>query len=190
MENYKGYTIDIKVEEYPFDPRAEFDHAGKFVCFHSRYTLGEKHDFASPQDAIDFFKREKAYYLPVYMYDHSGITISSRPFSCPWDSGQVGYIYIARKDAQADFGPRPRRRALACLQAEIEEYDAYLTGNVFGYVVKNSQGEEVVSCGGFYGDPEKSGCIEQAKASIDAEIIRVLKNEGIQTELLTAAVAA
>jgi hypothetical protein len=187
---YRNYTIDIEPEYYPSDPRKEFDHAGKMVCFHPRYQLGEKHDFSSPQDALDFFKREKAYFLPVYMYDHSGITISTSPFSCPWDSGQVGYIYITRKDAQKEFGPRPRRRALACLQSEIEVYDDYLTGNVYGYVVKNAAGEEIDSCWGFYGNPEKSGCIEQARAVIDENILHVLKNEGIQTELLPAAVAA
>jgi hypothetical protein len=31
--------------------------------------------------------------LPLYLYDHGGITISCSPFSCPWDSGQVGWIY-------------------------------------------------------------------------------------------------
>ena len=34
--------------------------------------------------------------LPLYLYDHSGITISTRPFSCPWDSGQVGWIYASK----------------------------------------------------------------------------------------------
>lgn len=34
--------------------------------------------------------------LPLYLYDHSGITISTGPFSCPWDSGQVGWIYAPK----------------------------------------------------------------------------------------------
>jgi hypothetical protein len=33
-------------------------------------------------------------YLPVYLYEHSGQTINTTGFSCNWDSGQVGYIYI------------------------------------------------------------------------------------------------
>ena len=35
---------------------------------------------------------DKYVILPLYLYDHSGITISTGPFSCPWDSGQVGWI--------------------------------------------------------------------------------------------------
>ena len=32
--------------------------------------------------------------LLLYMYEHGGITISSSPYGCPWDSGTVGFIYI------------------------------------------------------------------------------------------------
>ena len=39
---------------------------------------------------------DKYVILPLYLYDHSGITISTGPFSCPWDSGQVGWIYAPK----------------------------------------------------------------------------------------------
>lgn len=39
---------------------------------------------------------DKYVILPLYLYDHSGITISTVPFSCPWDSGQVGWIYAPK----------------------------------------------------------------------------------------------
>jgi len=35
--------------------------------------------------------------LPLYLYDHGGITMSTGAFSCPWDSGQVGWIYAPKK---------------------------------------------------------------------------------------------
>jgi len=35
--------------------------------------------------------------LPLYLYDHSGITMSTSVFSCPWDSGQVGWIYASKQ---------------------------------------------------------------------------------------------
>lgn len=37
---------------------------------------------------------EKVAMLPLFLYDHSGITMSTGPFHCPWDSGQVGFIYM------------------------------------------------------------------------------------------------
>lgn len=39
---------------------------------------------------------DKYVILPLYLYDHSGITISTEPFSCPWDSWQVGWIYAPK----------------------------------------------------------------------------------------------
>ena len=35
--------------------------------------------------------------LPLYLYDHSGISMKTTPFSCQWDSGQVGWIYVEKK---------------------------------------------------------------------------------------------
>lgn len=35
--------------------------------------------------------------LPLYLYDHSGITMNTSGFSDPWDSCQVGYIYMTKE---------------------------------------------------------------------------------------------
>lgn len=32
--------------------------------------------------------------LNLYIYDHSGVAYSLNGFSCPWDSGQVGYLQV------------------------------------------------------------------------------------------------
>ena len=36
-ENYKGYTIKVEQDEWVANPREEFDHLPKMVCFHHRY---------------------------------------------------------------------------------------------------------------------------------------------------------
>ena len=41
--------------------------------------------------------------LPLYLYDHSGISMSTGAFSCPWDSGRVGYIYVSLEDAKKEW---------------------------------------------------------------------------------------
>ena len=73
-------------------------------CFHKRYSLGDKHSIDNSQfedwDEVEEYliKEEKAIViLPLYLYDHSGITISTAPFSCNWDSGQIGFIYTTEK---------------------------------------------------------------------------------------------
>jgi hypothetical protein len=46
-------------------------------------------------------------------------------------------------------------------------YDDYLTGNVYGYRITDADGEDKDSCYGYYGSPEESGCIDEAKSTID-----------------------
>jgi hypothetical protein len=183
MEEYKEYKIEIKQEDYPPDPRKEFDHLGTIISLHSRYALGEKHSFSSSAEILSYLQDISAYWLPVYLYDHSGITIATKPYSCPWDSGQIGVIYVSKAKAIEAFGPRPRRKALKCLESEIREYDDYLTGNVYGYEIIGNDGEIVDSCGGYYGNPEESGLLQAAKESIDYTIKNQLANEGIQLSL-------
>lgn len=94
--------------------------------------------------------------LPLYLYDHSGITMSCSPFSCRWDSGQVGWIYMDRATILKEFGGKRltrkrREQAEKLLRSEVAEYDQYLTGDVWGYVIEDTNGDEVDSCWGFYG---------------------------------------
>lgn len=94
--------------------------------------------------------------LPLYLYDHSGITISTAPFGCPWDSGQVGYIYASLDDMRREFSckrvtAKHRAQAEKQLRQEVETYDQYLTGDVYGYVVTDENGDETDSCWGMFG---------------------------------------
>lgn len=107
---------------------------------------------------------------PLYLYDHSGITISMGAFSCPWDSGQVGYIFVERAKAKAEWGVYADKDILERMRGEVEAYDRYLTGQIFGYIIDRvDEDAEVVedhidSCWGF-DDEEycKDECINVAK---------------------------
>ena len=104
--------------------------------------------------------------LPLYLYDHSGITMRTSSFSCPWDSGQVGIIYMSNQDAIDGWGKkyltkRVRKMAEECLKSEVEVYDQYLTGDVYGYIVEHEKSGEEDSCWGFFGTEY---CIEEAKS--------------------------
>lgn len=93
--------------------------------------------------------------LPLFLYDHSGRTISTAPFSCPWDSGQVGYIYVTFERARQAHGwkviTKARRAKLVeYLQDEVKAYDDYLTGQVYGYVLTDENGDDVDSLWGIY----------------------------------------
>lgn len=102
---------------------------------------------------------------PMTLLDHSGLSIrigSSHWESDPggWDSGFIGYIYVHNSKAEETgvdldaLGDRLRR--------EVEEYNDYLTGNCWGYIIDRN-GSNHDSSWGFLGDYEH--CLEQARAS-------------------------
>jgi len=153
MENitsfeHKGLKVSIWRDEDPIDPR-DWDNIGEMVCFHNRYKLGDKHTFRDPEQFEAFMVEEgdNLIILPLYLYDHGGITMKTTPFNCGWDSGQVGYIYMTKKRAEEEGLKDPYKT----LEHEVKEYNHYLVGNCYGYTIEDEQGEMLDSCGGFLG---------------------------------------
>jgi len=163
-----GMTIKIWQDLHANNPRTEWDNLGTMTCFHGRYQLGDKHTM-SQDELRAIVEREDVISLPLYLYDHSGITMSTGPFSCPWDSGQVGYIWAEKKSLLCELCTEEnwRQKAEEWLQSEVDTYDHYLTGRVYGFTIESAAGDVLESCWGYYGDPEESGCISEAKDNIE-----------------------
>lgn len=145
------------------------------VCFHRNYKLGDEHEFDSPEDFEKFLKREKKniIVLPLYLYDHSGITMKTSPFNDRWDSGQVGYIYVTREAGRKWFGVKRinEKKVIDYLNSEVKTYDNFLTGEVYYCSTEDQNGEMIDSCGGFFGyNHEENGLMEYGKNSIDCHI--------------------
>jgi hypothetical protein len=108
--------------------------------------------------------------VPVYLYSHSGETIRTTPFSCPWDSGPLGYVFVTGENVRKEFGwkrisSKRKEQIERYLTGEVETYDQYIRGDVFGYVIKNNkEDDEIDSCWGFYGEEY---CLETAKNVVD-----------------------
>ncbi len=162
----KAYIIQ---DEDAMNPFEDWDTLGTLVIWHRNYSFGgedgEK-EYGDPKDFETMAKKEKLTYLPLYLFDHSGLTISTKPFSCPWDSGQVGYIYVMQKNWDAEYkdvkGTKEElvEKAHKTLRCEVDALDQYLTGDVWGVVVERETkcdkcGDEsedhLDSCWGFFG---------------------------------------
>lgn len=108
--------------------------------------------------------------LPVHMYEHGGVALSTSGFSCPWDSGQVGYIYASKEKVVKEYGEWTAdsvAKATKFLEGEIETYSQFINGEVYGYVIENGDDSDAVdegSCWGFYGTDY---CIQEAKSQVD-----------------------
>lgn len=143
VREYRDHIIYIYKHSEPLDdPRECWDNLGVMTCFHGRYNLGDKHtlksdDFSGWDELRSFLinKLHACIILPLYLYDHGGITMSTTPFGCPWDSGQVGFIY-ATKNAIKSWYSLPRNKPISCdrmseaemkLVEEVKLYDKYIS---------------------------------------------------------------
>lgn len=189
VETYKGHVIKIYHDPDPESPR-EWSNLGTLICWHRRYRLGDSHRFDSPKaflrdragvsdqsdlsmDQLRERADRKAVLLPVFLYDHSGLAMNTIGFHCPWDSGQVGYVYVTLDSVREEFGVKRvtkamREKAAEILCGEIVSYDAYLGGRVYGYVIEQD-GEEVDACWGFVGH-YKLECLLQARRAVQASM--------------------
>ncbi|MGS5046721.1 MULTISPECIES: hypothetical protein [unclassified Mameliella] len=183
-EAYQGHIIKIYRDPDAESPR-EWSNLGTLICWHRRYRLGDSHEFESPEaflrdlaEVSDHSNRSmeqlrdraerKAIIQPVFLYDHSGLAMNTIGFHCPWDSGQVSYVYVTLEAVRTEFGVKRvtkalRERADDILRAEIVSYDAYLGGRVYGYVIEQD-GEEIDACWGFVGDYELDWLLEAREA--------------------------
>ena len=175
-ESLRGHTINITSSE-GYNPR-EDDNLGKMVCFHGRYSLGDKKDLTSSMfkdwDELKEYLEKKVnavVILPLYLYDHSVITMNTTGFSCRWDSGQVGFIYATKKDIRDNFmvknvTKKLIKRTEEILVAEVKTYDLYLTGQCYGFeIIKDDTEENICSCGGYLCE-KFDEIVEEAKCYI------------------------
>lgn len=88
-----------------------------------------------------------------------------------------GVAYMTYETARKEFGEgrakrltkRAREHALRCIEAEVEEYSDWATGNVWDCLIYDRHGELVESCGGYIGDPDEDDwIIAEARATVDA----------------------
>ena len=141
------YEVKIFIDPDPESPR-EWDNIGTIATWHRRYSLGDEQPNLDPEEFKEqVLNKPGVAWLPVYMYDHSGLCLRTTPFSCQWDSGQLGFIYVDMNESK-EF--ETEEEYLRFLKLEIEMYSQFIEGDVYGYTLEE-KGEELHSCWGFYG---------------------------------------
>jgi hypothetical protein len=148
---------------------------------------------------VDAVLEKNCVILPLFLYDHSGLSMNTKGFSCKWDSGQVGYVYCDIESARKHFAYEDsdgwdtesccggsgkvgnftiREKTEQILVVEVETYSQFLGGDVYGFIVEESPDEEgddwdhVDSCWGFFGrDPDKNGMVDHLPEEL-AEMAR------------------
>ena len=167
-----NYILRTYYDESPSDPR-EDSNLTKMVCFPKH--LGDDHDINfHDYDSWDEMEKkitgdeDPLIIKPLYIYEHGAITIRTSSFNDRWDSRQLGFVYVRKQDVRDDFfikrcGQAIKERVDVLLEGEVDTYDKYLQGRVYGYrVFKVTDGieEELDSCWGFY---DEDDCMNDAR---------------------------
>lgn len=159
------------------------------------YLVDDIIDAMNFEDKWTLLESEGFYYLPLHIYEHGGITMNVGGFSCPWDSGQAGWIYTTKEEIFKCGGKIKSKKgnyikvtarnwkeaAQKWLEDEVEEYDMYLQGECYGYIVdeledaeEDEWNENVDSCWGFYSSKWGDDLIEEI--ALEAGFDKVFDN--------------
>lgn len=179
--NAAGEHLELRigVDGDPENPR-EWDNLGTMAFMHRRYSLGDKHPFRSPEEIAEHVKATRAVALPVWMFDHSGLTLATDPTmfrafdGAGWDWGQLGVIYAEADRVRSVFRVKiitaeVRARAVAQLEGEVSDYNLYLQGLCYGYEAIRD-GDTVDSCWGFFTD-DPFGADSAIRSYLDGEFV-------------------
>ena len=154
IEGSKGLRLEIVIDEDGLNPRTDYDNLGTMVCRHKKYNLGDINSEADVERVMSEVNEKNSLIVPIYMYEHSGIALKASPFNDPWDSGQLGIIYVSHENIVKEYGSLSKENietATRVLVAEVEEYSKYVNGETYGFRILNEDDEVLESCYGFLG---------------------------------------
>lgn len=165
------------------------DKAERFLCSAERRAEDEQHKYGGYERAVDAMLldkiSEKHVVLPLYLYDHSVQSISTRSFHgrilhAEWDSGLVGWIYASKERILQEFGGKhltkdKRNRAEELLKSEVKYYDLYLQNEAYGFELYENS-ELIQSSWGFMGD--KAEVLDAIKSCLPEECQDLVDNLG------------
>ncbi len=164
--------LEIVQDENPSSP-AEWGNTDVFlVANHRQFYVPVPGEKRLPQYANDladrFAKTHHIFDLEAYI--HSGVVLAlSREGNFPdrqWDVSQLGYVFVSKKEWKT------REKAREAALGLIETWNQYLSGDVWGYIITDDEGNDVESCWGFYGEDAAreegesmlAACIKHAEA--------------------------
>ncbi len=137
------------------------------VAKHSQFWVPAPGQKTIPQyanEVVDEFKKTH-WVFPLEAYIHGSVHLSlAGEGNYPdrrWDVSQLGFVFVAKSEWRMNKSARKAALSL------IAEWNQYLSGDVWGYIIEDEDGETVDSCWGFYG---REVAEEEAKAALNASV--------------------
>lgn len=144
---HNGYTVKLIQDTDAEAP--ENDNGDLFIVTTRNRYFQLLHD---GNDARQTFEdedlRSKYHVFRLNAYIHSGVALSlsnGYPFNDQWDGGQIGFVF-AEKSSWSD-----EDKARESAQSYVEVWNQYISGDVWGFVIEDPDGNHIDSCWGHYG---------------------------------------
>lgn len=139
----------IEQDDDPMRPD-EWDDAVWLIAGHRDFFVPPEKNrrHFSVQDEIDSHKKTHHVFL-LEAYIHSGVVLAlAGEGNFPdrmWDVSLLGAVFVDKKET------RFHKKAREMAQGKIDEWNQYLSGDVWGVVIEDDNGNHLDSCWGFYG---------------------------------------
>lgn len=159
--DYEVGRLTVLLHDWdPTSPRGA-DNLGIMVCHYPRHDLGDEDEHGviealrtRPMPIVVRWLKAMVgatVVLPLYVYEHGGITIRAGGFSEPrgWDASFVGLIYDTPHTREMNGTPPELIEQV--LRDEVKTYADFLEGVVYAYSVYDEEGNLVDSDGDIYG---------------------------------------
>ena len=119
-------------------------------------------------------------------YIHSGVTLSLGEFGCPWDSGQVGWVFVKEENGWGERDGKPITHEQIA-EWLVDEWNQYLSGDVWCFDIEDSDGEVLDSCGGIYGmenalEAAKNDSVVSGEPDTKELPVKILHTDGSWTQ--------
>ena len=183
-------TLKITNDSHSDSPRT-WCNLSKMLFFGNQKHFGDSHttEIGNVESREEFKtvilerlkrKLKLAYIMPVNMYKHSGVSLSTSdeyPYNCKWDSGTIGFITVSKEKIRNEYNiKRVTKKRIKQVEeialSELSTLNSWLNNEVYHFEVTDNDTDDVIdSCGGFIGlDFETNGILDYVDDKFHAEL--------------------
>jgi len=144
---HNGYKVSI-IPDTDAEQPGKYDEECFIVTTRNRYfeVKGPNEETADTigENLEEWEETHHVYKLNALIHSgvHLSITSDLKEYYMGFDSGQIGFLLVKK-----DETPDPFKYA----QGMVEEWNQYLSGDVWGYTIEDGEENAYDSCWGFYG---------------------------------------
>lgn len=153
------FSLELSYDDQPDCPM-DWDLSWKLISFrrnsiHSddpaEYCHVKDGEVRPNFEYLSKFRAGLAFFLDYYEHGQGAYSIHGEGMQCQWDTAQYGGILLWEHSPK-EMGAKSYEDREKDARGFLETYNAWMNGEVYGYTLKDEEGNLVDSCWGYYDD--------------------------------------